>query len=66
MSEMRYEVRGKLLVLPYWMWLFESTGFFPPSSSSFKQSWKNVVIKFVRLLGEHLVFRVMVKSVRCG
>lgn len=25
MSEMRYEVRGKLLVLPYWWWLFEST-----------------------------------------
>lgn len=49
MSEMRYEVRGKLLVLPHWMWLFESTQSPPPSSSSFKQSGKNVVIKFVCL-----------------
>lgn len=49
MSEMRYEVRAKLPVLPDWMWLFESTRLF--SSSSFKQSWKYVVIKFVRLWG---------------
>lgn len=47
MSEMRYEVRGKLLVLPHWWWLFES----PPPPSSFKQSGKNVVIKFVCLWG---------------
>lgn len=50
MSEMRYEVRGKLLVLPHWMWLFESTCP-PPLSSSYKQSGKNVVIKFVCLWG---------------
>lgn len=65
MSEMRYEVRGKLLVLLDWMWLFESARFFF-LLFFFKQSWKNVVIKFVLLWGGEPMFRVTVKSVRCG